>query len=257
MTPEPLLEDLFSAALLDASQPAPDGLQDSEARPAGKRFDVYRNNVAVSLGEALLTGFPIITKLLGETNMKGLSAMFLRAHPPTSPLMMHYGDAFPDFIAALPQLNHLGYLPDVARLELALRRSYHASDKDPIATDALGALPPDALVEAQLTFSPTMIVLRSDWPLYDIWRFNTEDGAPKPTPVAQDVLITRAEFDPLPQALPLGGADWIDAMERGATIGAALEAAQQTTPEFDLGHTLALLLQGNAITTLTTKETCL
>ncbi|MEX0339700.1 MAG: putative DNA-binding domain-containing protein [Arenibacterium sp.] len=254
MTPAPILEDLFSAALLDASRPAPDGLLDGEARPAGKRFDVYRNNVAVSLGDAMLTGFPIVTKLLGEANMKGLAGIFLRAHPPISPLMMHYGEAFPQFIADLPQLKHLGYLPDVAWLELGLRKSYHAADRDPIAADQLAALPPDNLVDAQLGFAPAMIAVRSAWPLFDIWRFNTETDAPKPTPIAQDVLITRAEFDPVPQLLPVGGAVWIDAMQQGATIGAALELTQQTTPDFDLGQTLALLLQGNAITTLTTKE---
>ena len=59
----------FSVALLDPTQPVPEGLFDGDERPAGRRFDVYRNNVVVSLGEAILTGFPILTKLLGEANI--------------------------------------------------------------------------------------------------------------------------------------------------------------------------------------------
>jgi hypothetical protein len=255
MTPDSVTEALFRDALLDPSRPAPAGLTDGAARPAGKRFDVYRNNVAVSLGDAILTGFPVLTKLLGETNMKGLAALFLRAHPPTSPLMMHYGEALPEFLAALPQLQHLGYLPDVARLELALRRSYHAADAAPIAPDALAGIAPERLVDTALGFAPAMIVVRSTWPLYDIWRFNSEPGAPKPQPAAQDVLITRPDFDPLPQPLPPGGAGWIKALAGGHPIGTALDHAQAIHPEFDLGETLALLLQGNAITSLTMKET--
>ena len=52
----------------------------------------------------------------------------LRAHPPKSRLMMLYGDAFAGFLASFPPVAHLGYLPDVARLEQALRESCHATD---------------------------------------------------------------------------------------------------------------------------------
>ncbi|GHF73455.1 HvfC/BufC N-terminal domain-containing protein [Seohaeicola zhoushanensis] len=243
-------EDAFVAALLDAAQPAPEGLRDAAGGPAGKRFDVYRNNVAVSLTEALLTGFPVITRLLGQANMKGLAGIFLRAHPPASPLLMHYGAGFPEFLEGMEQLAHLGYLGDVARLELALRRSYHAADASPIPPEALEA-DPEALVGAKFGFAPAVELLRSDWPLHGIWRFNTEEDAPKPRPVAEDVLVLRPEFDPEPHLLPPGGADWIGALTAGATLDEAMDAA----PGFDPGPCLALLLRGNAITSVTLPET--
>ncbi|WP_170366512.1 DNA-binding domain-containing protein [Ruegeria arenilitoris] len=244
----------FRAALLDPTAPVPEGLLDDQARPAGRRFSVYRNNVAVSLTEAMHQAFPVITKLLGPQNMDGLAGIYLRRNPPSSPLMMFYGENFPEFLADTEQLAHLGYLPDVARLELALRRSYHAADSQPIAPDALAALPPEDLMQARLGFAPAMQLIRSDWPIHSIWRFNTEDGAPKPQPGAQDVLITRPEFDPSPHLLPPGGVDWITAMQAGQTIGQAFEATTTRTPAFDLGATLALLLQGSAITSVTIER---
>lgn len=243
----------FRTALLDAQAPVPDGLMDAASQPAGRRFSVYRNNVAVSLTEAMLQAFPVITKLLGNQNMDGLSGIFLRQHPPTSPLMMFYGEAFPEFLTNMQQLSHLGYLPDVARLELAMRRSYHAADSDPVAADAL-ALNPDEIMQAQLSFAPSMQVIRSDWPIHAIWRFNTEADAPKPAAQAEDVLITRPEYDPAPHLLPSGGADWIVHLEAGETIGGAFEKTASDTPEFDLGATLALLLQGGAITSVTIER---
>ena len=39
----------FTAAILDPDAPVPPGLLDPEGRPAGKRFNVYRNNLAASL----------------------------------------------------------------------------------------------------------------------------------------------------------------------------------------------------------------
>lgn len=243
----------FHTALLDPAVATPAGLQDADAQPAGRRFSVYRNNVAVSLTEAMHQAFPVITKLLGPKNMDGLSGLFLRKHPPSSPLIMFYGDAFPDFLAGMEQLSHLGYLPDVARLELALRRAYHAADSQAAPADAL-AVPPEDIMQAQLRFAPSMQVQQSDWPVVSIWRFNTEDNAPKPEVEAQDVLITRPEFDPAPHVLPKGGAHWIAGLQAGQTIGGAFEETATHFPEFDLGATLALLLQGGAITSVTIER---
>lgn len=247
-------QPLFRTALLTPTDPVPDGLQDAAARPAGRRFDVYRNNVAVSLTEAMHTAFPVITKLLGAENMDGLAGLFLRAHPPSSPLMMHYGEAFPAFVASLPQLSHLGYLPDVARLELALRAAYHASDAAAIDPSDLAALPPEDLMQSRLILAPSLRLIRSDWPLYDLWLYNTAPDAPKPQPLAQDVLILRPEFDPQPHPLPAGGAACIEALQQGQPLGAAIEAATAAAPDFDLTSILTLLLQGQAITSLSQER---
>ncbi|AXT34558.1 DUF2063 domain-containing protein [Phaeobacter sp. LSS9] len=243
----------FTRAMIDAAQPVPEGLLDATGQPAGRRFSVYRNNVAVSLTEAMHSAFPLIAKLLGKQNLDGLAGLYLRAHPPSSPLMMHYGAEFPDFLAGMEQLKHLGYLPDAARLDLALRRAYHAGDATPVDPARLAALPPEALMATRLTLAPAVALLRSPWPIYDIWRFNTEENAPKPRHMAQDVLITRPEFDPVLQELPAGGADWITALTSGATLEEALTKVQADLPDFDLSHPLALLLQGGAIIDLDRK----
>lgn len=243
----------FTRAMMDAGQPVPDGLTDHLGQPAGRRFSVYRNNVAVSLTEAMHSAFPVIAKLLGKQNMDGLAGIYLRQHPPSSPLMMFYGEHFPAFLEGMDQLRHLGYLGDVARLELALRRAYHAADAAAIAPEALGALPPDALLDTRLELAPAVQVLRSPWPIHAIWRFNTEDGAPKPAAQAEDVLITRPGFDPIPQLLPPAGAVWVRALMAGATIGAAMEQAAAEYEAFDLSAPLALLLQGGAVTGLNSK----
>ncbi|WP_171126469.1 MULTISPECIES: DNA-binding domain-containing protein [unclassified Ruegeria] len=243
----------FHTALLDPSQAVPDGLVDSSDQPAGRRFSVYRNNVAVSLTEAMHQAFPVITKLLGTQNMDGLSGIFLRKHPPTNPLMMFYGEEFPQFLTGMEQLAHLGYLADVARLELALRRSYHAADSTAVDAEAL-AVSPEEVMQAKLEFAPSMQIIRSKWPIFSIWRFNTQDDAPKPQAIGEDVLVTRPEYDPAPHLLPAGGADWIADMMTGLTIGQAFENTSAMTPEFDLGNTLALLLQGGAITSVTIER---
>lgn len=243
-------ESEFRAALLDAEQPVPTGLHDSAARPAGRRFDVYRNNVAASLTDALHEGFPAISSLLGKTNMDGVAGLFLRVHPPRTPRLMLYGAAFPDFLAGLEQLAHLGYLADVARLELALRQAYHSADAAPMTPDRLGQTAPETLLTARLTFAPALRLLRAPWPIHDIWRYALEPGAPQPRTEPQDVLITRPDFDPAPHLLPPGGAAWIATLQAGQSWSAAEDAARAETTDFDLTPVLTLLLQGGAITDL-------
>jgi hypothetical protein len=247
-------QDQFRTALLDADHPVPDGLIDGSGRPAGTRFNVYRNTVIVSLIEALRVGFPIVTRILGRGNMEEIARIFVRAHPPQSPVLMRYGAAFPEFLSGLPQLSTLGYLPDIARLELALRNAYHAADAPGLDPAILANMPPDALLQAKVVLAPAVAVLRSNWPIFDIWRFNTLSDAVKPRHMAQDVLVTRPDFDPDPQLLPPGGATWITALAGGATIGGALDAAQGEAPDFDLAVCLTLLLSGHAMTALTPKD---
>ncbi len=239
---------LLHRSIVDPAAPRPAGLIDSAGRPAGRRFDVYRNNVTVSLIEAIETAFPVLRKLVGDENFRHVARAFLRRYPPSSPLMMFYGNGMPDFLSEFEPTRPLGYLPDVARLELAMRRSYHAADTTPLARARLEALAPETLWTAHLTLAPSTQVIRSIWPLHAIWRYNVEAGAPRPKPSAQDVIVLRPAFDPVPQYLAPGGAAFVDALRSGRTFGEASVAGSEDAPSFDLSATLTLLLSGGAIT---------
>lgn len=237
----------FHKGLLDPSQPVPAGLTDGQSRPAGRRYGVYRNNVTVSLREALTEGFPSIVSLIGSENFDHVARAYLRQSPPTSPLMMHYGAHLPEFLEGLEQLKHLPYLADVARIDVAMRQSYHAADAVAIDPSALQALDEDTLLATRFAFASSMRLLRSQWPAGSIWHY-TMRGGDKPQGTAQDVLILRAEFDPEPQILGPGAADVLIALQNNTPFAEALNDVDES---FDLGALLNLLLSQNAITDLT------
>lgn len=235
----------FRAALLDPGLPVPEGLRDGRGGAAGKRFDVYRNNVVVSLTDALATAFPLVRKLVGAKAFATLATGFVRACPPVSPLMMHYGADFPAFLEGFGPLKRYGYLPDCARLDLDLRRSYHAADSTPVPPAVFGDT---ALVgDLRLRLAPSTFLLQSDWPLFDLWRFNQEPGSPAPRVTAQDVLVVRQDFDPTPHLLPSGAGRWLQHLDAGLPFAAASERTAEEHAGFDLAATLTLALRLEAL----------
>lgn len=241
-------QSLFTAALLNPEAPMPPGIIDPKGRPAPKRFDVYRNNVASSLIDALKAGFPTLVKLVGDEFFSAMALMFLRAHPPRSRILMLYGDELPEFLQDFQPVAHLGYLPDMARLDQAMRESYHAGDSTPLPEAEFHALLGQDIAALRLTLAPSLRLVRSRWPILQIWAANHE-GGPAPKPVAEDVLILRAEFDPRPHLLPSGGAEFLTGLIAGKTLGESLDLA---TGPVDLAAILGLLIAGRAIVGVTT-----
>ena len=244
----------FRTGLLDPNAPIPEGLQNASAGPAGKRYDVYRNNVTHALIEALKTAFPLVHNLIGAQHFAQLAPQFVRAHPPSSPLMMFYGAEFPEFLAHAPSLSEIGYLSDAARLDLAMRHAYHAADSAAFDATQLQAMAPETLMRSTFALAPATRILRSEWPLYDIWRFAMQDAAPQPRAIAQHVLITRPEFDPVPHLLPPGGAIWLDALAHNQSFEQAHETAIAHQPDFDLQATLTLALSSEALEDPSTRN---
>lgn len=236
----------FRAGLLDPSVATPASLVDPRGMLAQKRYTIYRNNVTSGLIEALMTGFSIICALIGEENFRILAREYARKSPPSSPLMIYYGDSFPSFLANDPRLDHLPYLEDVARLEYFLRLSYHAQDVTCNNAQTLSDIVPEDYGKLTFELSPACFLLRSRWPIYDIWRFHTRENAPRPEDNGQNIVVVRPEFDPHPVLLPPGGGLFCQMLQNNAPLDDVLRTLYASVPDFDLEQSLSLLIAHNA-----------
>ncbi|WP_430463497.1 HvfC/BufC family peptide modification chaperone [Tabrizicola sp.] len=238
-----MTQSAFATALLNPDLPPPPGVVGPDGLPDAKRFSVYRNTVNSSLVKVLEAAFPVVQKLVGPSFFAAMALVYLRQNPPKDRRLMLYGAGFAGFLQNFPPVAHLGYLPDVARLEQALRQSYHATDSTPLPATALTTLGEADLLRARLTLAPSVQVLTSNWPIHAIWQHNSH-GGPAPLMHAEDVAILRAEFDPTPHLLPPGGAAFLTSLMGGDPLIAALA---QTAEGFDLARVLGLLVSHNAI----------
>jgi hypothetical protein len=121
----------FADALLDPETGVPPGLTSWNGSDPAQRFAVHRNNVVVSLIDALADTYPVVQQLVGEEFFRAMARVFALAHPPLSPVMALYGEGFAEFIASFPPAASLPYLADMARLEYLYVQVYHAADDAP------------------------------------------------------------------------------------------------------------------------------
>ncbi|HWV52473.1 DNA-binding domain-containing protein [Pseudorhodoplanes sp.] len=244
------LQHDFSRALLDPAQAVPAKLTSCTARHPLKRFAVYRNNVVVSLVNASRAKFPATERVVGEDFFAAMARVFVTAHPPHSKILHEYGDDFGDFVAAFAPAAEVPYLPDVARLETARTRAYHAADAVPLTATAFAEVDPCAAGALRIALHPSLRIVRSRYPVVTIWAMNAGEAEPAPIDLdaSEDALILRPDLEVTVRTLPPGGASFLATLAIGAPLAEAAETAGAEDQHFDLIANLAGLIAAGGIT---------
>jgi hypothetical protein len=138
--------------------------------PAGEPLSVYRNHHCISLCSALGTTFPTVSRLIGEEAFDVLARQYLRAHAPGQPCLSEYGADFADYLERAPLVKDLPYLADVSRLDWAINRAATAPDAVPLGAQVVGSMNADQLANRSIAPHPSLTLLRSQFPLPDIYR---------------------------------------------------------------------------------------
>jgi hypothetical protein len=244
----------FVAALRDPQAPPPADLTGRYTETPARRFDVYRNNVHASLIDVLGARFPVIQRLVGESFFRAMARAFIATALPQSPVLIEYGGDFAAFVDGFPPAQSLPYLGDVGRLEWAWHEAYHAADRVPLDVERLSSWlqsnVPDDVARTRPVLHPSLRIVRSAWPVLEIWRTNTEDDEVQHVDLGagrSDVLVVRPGWDVTLWPLPKAGADFVDHLTAGAPLGEAAEHAGGADAAFDLTANLQLLLAAGCI----------
>lgn len=252
MAAEPVASGAFAAALLDPARSIPDGLAMGAGGTNSRRFAVYRNNVMVSLTDALASIFPTVQNLVGEEFFRAMARLYVRAHPPRSPLIFTYGGDFAVFISAFPPASDLPFLADIARLERLWLDSFHSADSRSLEPVALATIPPDNLGQLRFNLHPATRILRCHHAAATI--VNRDRAGEPLTDVnpmqAEDVLVTRPAFDVKIHPLPPGGYGFFKGLIERQTFAEACEAAFTEAATTDIATLLRLALSSGAFSDL-------
>ncbi|WP_310452158.1 DNA-binding domain-containing protein [Sulfuritalea sp.] len=247
------IQSAFADALLAPEAVCPTGLLAWNGSDPGRRFAVYRNNVMVSLIDALADSYPVTQELVGEEFFAAMARLFVQAQPPRSPVLALYGEGFADFIEAFPPAVGLPYLADVARLEMRRVQAWHAADAEPLTEQELARLLADAsLPLARFGLQPSLGVLRSRHAVVSLWAAHqADDVAAALAQIAVDqaeaALVLRVGLEVDITRIGEGAAAFVGGLQQGLAFGAAAGQALAVEPEFDLAATLGMLIRGGGL----------
>jgi hypothetical protein len=250
------LQDVFARALRDPGSPSPHGLHDAAPGGSSRRFDVYRNNMVVSLVEALGSTFPAVQRLVGEEYFSAAARAYVQQEPPDSPVLLYYGRTFGDFLDTLPSASGVPYLGDVARLEWARIKALHAADAEPVSIDALAGVDEAQVESISFALHPGLSVFRSRWPVVSLWNAcmirDHSDAVDMST--AEDAVVVRPALKVGVHVPPPGGAEFLAALREGETLGAAARRVAESDEAFDLAELLRFAFETGAVTAVHSPE---
>lgn len=262
------IQNQFSAAILSDNTPNAhtntDGFGIEEAilaktLPGNRRLNIYRNNVNISLCRALKAVYPVIYKLVGDEFFNAMASDYIAKHPSRSGNLHNFGCQLANFISSFAPAGELVYLADVAKLEWAYHRVFHAENSQAFNIEKLQQV--DTANYGNLCFklNPACQLVSSPYPILRIWQAN-QDQTENPgseinasNSISLDegkvfLLVLRQDLDIEFQTLSPCEFNFLEAFSQGNSFFIACDKASKVEPECDVGKLLQKHILSQTIT---------
>jgi hypothetical protein len=243
----------FAAALDDPAADATLAAQLQDAALLRERVGLYRGNVRAARRGALASAYPVLAALTGEAYFDALALAYARAHPTRDADLNRFGAALPDFVATYEADPRYAYFADMARLEWALHVAAFASNVTPLTPQQWRDVGAERLASARLAVHPACAALASRYAVESIWHAH-QPGSENTWPTHVDTpswtLVVRPQWRPTLLTHTEAAHTAFLAIQRGATLDEALDAAFSVDPGFDFGSQWKAWIDSHAITGL-------
>ncbi len=243
----------FAEALLNPALAKPASLIGPHGKAAEKRFNIYRNNVAYSLVEALGKNYPAVKTQCGNARFTDAALLYLGEHRPRSKMIFELGKGsklttgFADWLAGFePATAQTPWLADLANLERCWLDAFHAEDARPLDPSLFSGMTPDELGNVRFVKHAATAIICSTYSVHIMLEAGRKGLVAPERFTPQDVLITRPQFTVETRVLPEGSAIFFKQICSGNALGEAAEAAFANNPAFDFSGCLSTLFQSGA-----------
>jgi hypothetical protein len=192
------------------------------------RVQVYRNNSRAMFEGALERTYPVLKRRVGEDYFRGLAREYRVDHPSRNGDLHWIGQAFASWLEPRLAGSEYEWLVDLARLEWACEEALVSPRRPALDASQLAEVAPDTLADVGLGLQPSLRVVRSEYPVWSVWRENQPGEPGKPIDLsqgAQHVVVTCGDDGLVLHSLPAQQFGFVAALAAGAPLGDALEAS--------------------------------
>ena len=219
--------------------------------PATGAMAVYRNTVFHGAVEALRANYPVTEQIVGGEMFDQVAVDFATEHPPRTPILAMYGEAFADWLSEQPWVRDLAYLPDVARVERMHVRCLFAPDN-------AGQRRERGAAAGTLRLHPGVQFAWLSTPAMSIWLAHQQTIGSELAPdwKPEGALFARRDTYQI-HALRIGRAAhrMLSGIRLGETVSAAMAAASRLYPDEDCPAVFASLVNLGVFATPVSERT--
>jgi len=192
------------------------------------RVQVYRNNSRAMFEAALERTYPVLRRRVGEDYFRGLAREYRAEHPSRNGDLHWIGRAFASWLEPRLAGSEYEWLVDLARLEWACEEVLVSPHHPALDASQLAQVAPDTLADVGLELQPCLRVVRSEYPVWSVWRENQAGEPGNPVDLsqgAQHIVVTCGDEGLVLHSSPADQFDFVAALAEGAPLGEALEAS--------------------------------
>jgi len=169
------IQDAFHAAIFQNDKRLCSQITERNGLAGDARINIYRSSVLGIQTDALAAVYPVIQRLIGEPFFRTMGRDYLQEHPSPSGDLHELGAQMAEFLTKLTTVSELPYLADVARLEWAWHRVFHAANDSDMDLQALASIPAEDQAAIIFSLRKGAHLLESNYPVHRIWEVNQEE----------------------------------------------------------------------------------
>ncbi len=187
--------------------------------PVSTRLGIYAGAYRSRLAEAIESNYPVLAKLLGESDFSALAADYIASHDSPFFSIRYYGDELARFLATREHYAAAPVLAELAQWEWAMTSVFDAEDAPPLSAAALARIPAASWAQLRFRWHPSVRRLTLWWNVPQLWQALSEDAGRRPemalaaTPV--DWLLWRESLTSYFRSLSKTEAGLLDAARSG------------------------------------------
>jgi len=140
------------------------------------QISIYSNSINNNLINALSNIYPVCEKLVGNNFFYVIASEYIKNYPSASPDLADYGKHFSQYLSLKHTINSVPYLPDIAKLEWAYHRAFHAKNELQLNMDILAKYTAEQLTSCIFSLPESHVLLTSNYPVDEIWKINQTEN---------------------------------------------------------------------------------